>query len=252
MARIQRQELKHDEFVDSVDLIWAYVEENTQKVALMALAVIVAVVGIGWYVLHRQAQEEQAGLLLSEAIVAYEGQVQEGLPPLPGQEGRVFSSQEDKWKMAIEKFAAVHEQFSGTQAGEIARHYEGISRYRLGEREAAVEILEEVSLSRRREVASLAQLHLAGFYSEQGRADEAEKLYRALIAAPTTTVPKQTAQFALASLLADSRPGEARELYEQIKTEFPDTPIATTVTQRQELLPKSEPKEAATVEPAEQ
>lgn len=252
MARIQRQELKHDEFVDTVDILWSYVEENTQKVALMAVAVIVAAGGIAWYVLHQQAQEEQAGLLLSNAIVAYEGQVQEGLPPLPGQEGRIFTSQEEKWKAAAEKFAAVREQFPGTQAGEIARHYEGISRYRLGEREAAVEILEEVARSRRRDVASLAQLHLAGFYSGQGRADEAEKLYRGLIAAPSGTVPKQTAQFGLASLLAESRPEEARDLYEQIKAEFPDTPIATTVTQRQELLPKTQPGEAESVEPVEQ
>ena len=39
--------------------------------------------------------------------------------------------------------------------------------------------------------------------------------------------------------MAEKDPAEARQLYQQVKDEFPDTPIAAEVTRRLELLPES-------------
>lgn len=243
MARIQRRELKHDEFVDSVDNLRLYLEEHGRRVGLLAALVVLVAVSIGAYVWYTRAQEEKANILLSQAVVSFEAPVQEGLPPLPGQEGRIFSSQEEKWRTVAGKFAAVHEEHPRTKAGLIAKHYEGICKFRLGEQDAALALLEEVAGARDREVASLAKLHLAGLYIEVDRAEEAEELYRELIDSPTATVPKPAAQMDLAALLTLSDPAEARDLYEQVKTEFPDTNIAALAGQRQELLPETAPEE---------
>ena len=249
MAHIRRQDLKHDEFVDWVDHLWHYLEDNGPRVALFALLGLVGVVSVAGYYWYSTKQEDQANILLNEAVVSFEAPVQPGLPPLPGQEGRSFASEEDKWKMAGERFAAVFEQYPRTQAGLIARHYEGICKFRLGNREVALAILEEVSRAGNKEVSSLAKLHLADFYVDVDRAGDAEKLYRKLIAAPSTTVPLASARMGLAALLSESHPAEARELYEQIKTEFPNTAIATAATQRQELLPEPAPEQSEPPEP---
>lgn len=249
MARIQRQELKHDEFVDSMERLRVYLEEHGRRLGLLALLGVLGAVAIGGYLWNAREQEIQASILLTGAIQTFDAQVQAGLPPLPGQEDTIFSSEEAKWAAAVEKFSALHTKFPDTHAGLVARHYEGISRYRAGEKEEAVAILEEVTRSPNWDAAALAKLHLAGMYLEDGRGEEAEKLYRELVERPAVTVPEAIAQMDLAALLALDRPSEARELYEQIQTDSPDTQLAVIAGQQLEMLPEAEPEPKSVPEP---
>ena len=249
MARIQRQELKHDEFVDSMEQFRVYLEEHGRRLGLLALLVILGAVAIGGYLWNAREQEKQASIMLTGAIQTFNGQVQAGLPPLPGQESTVFSSEEAKWAAAVEKFSELHAKYPDTHAGLVARHYEGISRYRAGEMAEAVTILEEVARSSNWDAAALAKLHLAAMYLEVGRGDEAEKLYRELVERPAVTVPKAIAQMDLAALLSSDRPAEARELYEEIQSGSPDNPLAGTAGQRLEMLPAADPDPETAPEP---
>jgi hypothetical protein len=240
MARLHRKELKHDEFVDTVDRVLLYVEEHGRRLAALAVAIVLGSAAVGGYWWHSGQQAEKASIALGAAMVTFEAPVQAGLPSLPGQgTERVFSSEEEKWQAALEEFAAVREEYAGTQAGLLARHYEGVCKLRLGQQEPGLAALEEVSRASDPEVAALAKLHLAGFYQGVGREEEAEKFYRELSEKPTATVPKAVALFDLAALVAEKNPAEARQLYQQVKDEFPDTPIAAEVTRRLELLPES-------------
>ena len=238
MARIHRQDLKHDEFVDSVDHLWAYLEEHGRRLGLIALLVVLGSASIGAYIWNSRAQEEAAQILLTGAATTFNAQVQVGLPPLPGEESSVFSSEEAKWAAATEKFAAIYEQYPGTHAGLVARHYEGVSRYRAGESENGLAILEEVTHSGNQDAAALAKLHLAGFYLEANRAEDAESLYRDLIDHPSTTVPRAMAQMDLAAMLSADQPYEARELYEAIQADNPESVLSAAASRRMELLPK--------------
>lgn len=238
MARIHRKELKHDEFVDTVDRLWMYLEEHGRRLGLIALLVVLGAVSVGGYVWHIRAQEEAAQILLTGAAATFAARVQVGLPPLPGEEESVFSSEADKWAAATRKFAGIYEKYPGTHAGLVARHYEGVSRYRAGEKEEGIAILAEVTESGNRNAAALAKLHLAGFYLDAGRADEAESLYRELIEGSYVTVPQAVAQLDLAAMLSADRPDEARDLYEAIREDHPDSELAATASRRMGLLPK--------------
>lgn len=238
MARIRREELKKDEFVDAFDETLHYVEEHSRALLTLVLVVVLGGGSAGGYYWYTQRQEEQANVALNAALMTFEAPVQEGLPPLPGEGSRKsFSSEQEKYQAAAEEFARVRDDYARTQAALLARHYHAICQYRLGKREAAVKELEGLGRASNREVAARARFTLAGFYQELGRRGEAENLYRQLAEEPTRTVPRAMALLELANLQAETNPAQARQLYEQVKSEFPDSMIATEVSRRLDLLP---------------
>jgi len=83
----------------------------------------------------------------------------------------------------------------------------------------------------------MARFELAGLEDRTGQGDEAEKLYQQLIAKPTVLVPKPMVMLALAEHDFAKKPAEATKLYEQIKADYPDTPIAEAADQALALLP---------------
>jgi len=244
VARLKRQELKHDEFVDTVDELYLYLEEHGRRLLTLALVVLLggaAAGGLYWY--DRQ-QEQKAGAALGAALLTFEAPVQAGLPPLPGEAARkTFTSEEEKYQAAEKEFAAVRADFPRTRAARLAAHYQAVCQWERGELDSAFAGLEELARSRDRDAAALARFTLAGYYEVVGRAADAEKLYRELADRPSVTVPKASAQLALADLKASSDPAEARRLLEAVQAEFPDTAVAREVARRLELLPPA-PAEA--------
>lgn len=238
MARIQRHELKHDEFIDTFDQVLLYVEDHSRSLLVLGLAVVLAGGSLGGFYWYSRHQESLAGAALAEAQMTFEAPVQEGLPPLPGEgQEKTFASQQAKYEAAEKEFAAVRTDFPRTEAALLAKHYQAICQFRLGNSGAAVTALDELSGAADANVAALAQFHLAGMYETLGRPMEAEKLYRQLSARPTATVPRPLALVALADLQARVNPAEARRLYEQVKNEFPNSSIAADISRRLQMLP---------------
>ncbi len=81
MARLHRQDLKHDEFVDSMENLRLYLEEHGRRLGLIALLVVIASVTIGAYIWHSRALEREANIRLTGAVDTFNAQVQPGLPP---------------------------------------------------------------------------------------------------------------------------------------------------------------------------
>jgi hypothetical protein len=70
-----------------------------------------------------------------------------------------------------------------------------------------------------KEYGSLAKLALAGIAKSEGKTAEAEALLKELIDSPSTLVGKEQATIELASLIAATKPEEARKLLEPLRTE---------------------------------
>ncbi|HXE75847.1 MAG TPA: tetratricopeptide repeat protein [Candidatus Xenobia bacterium] len=237
MARLHRQELKHDEFIDTFDELLLYLEDNWRTLTTLALSVVLAGGGLGGFYFYSQRQEARAQAALSNALLTFQAPVRTGLPPLPGDTSRSFPNEKEKWDAAIKEFAAVRSDYPRTDAAQMAKHYEALSRYEAGQTDEAIKELEELSRGADRNVAALAKFHLAGMYEAKGRSADGEKLYRELAEQPTQTVPRELSQLALADLLAQSKPDEARQLYEKLKADFSGTPVADEVSRRLDLLP---------------
>ena len=106
----------------------------------------------------------------------------------------------------------------------------------MGKTDDAKKSLKDLANNDDQEVAALAQLELAGIDDRTRHDDDAVKLYQGLIAKPSVLVPKPVAMMALAQHYGQKNPAEAAKLYAQIKSEYPDTPIAEQADQALALL----------------
>jgi len=99
--------------------------------------------------------------------------------------------------------------------------------------------LQEAAANSDRNLAGLAQLALAGEYVKAGKLEEGARIYQELAARPTATVPEATAKLALADAYRATQPAKAREIYQQLATQFGSNPtIAQAMKDQMDSLPK--------------
>jgi TolA-binding protein len=72
----------------------------------------------------------------------------------------------------------------------------------------------------------MAQYQTSVIDTRTGKTDDAIKILRGLAAKSTVLVPKPVVQLDLAALLQKSNPQEAITLYQQVKKDYPDSPVA--------------------------
>ena len=97
--------------------------------------------------------------------------------------------------------------------------------------------MKEVASTHNEDLAALAKLALAAVYRDANRNKEALDLYNQLIAKPTRSVGKTTAQMELADMYSSTQqPAEAKRVYEQIQKENPASEVAQLATQKLQQL----------------
>ncbi len=214
MARITRKELKTDKFALEVEQTVDFFEEHrTEIVRYGAAALVVAalVVLVFVYRAHQHGLRQEA---LAKAIAVQEAPVTTA--PQPGTPIS-FATQDAKDKEATKVFSELAAKDSGSDEGYIAEYYLGCiaaDQDRLGEAEKRFSSVAESAGAR---YASLARLSLGQVYFAEGKAALGEKTLRSLMEHPTVFVSKEQATVTLASLLAPSKPAEARKLIEPLR-----------------------------------
>ena len=170
-------------------------------------------------------------MALGHALQVYQAPVTSaGQPPMPGTSS--FASAQERAKAARAEFAKVAENYSHTNSGRIARYFMGLADNEAGNTVAAEKELQQVADSGHSDVAALAKFALASTYRSQGKDAQAVALYKDLMEHPTNTVPKSQAQLALASVYEQKQPQEARNLYQQVQKENPDSAVGQMAASR--------------------
>lgn len=241
MARVSRRELKEDEFISGFEETLEFLETQWEMVLALVLVVLVGGAALGGLWWHAQRQEQRASLALAEALDVYSAPILAAPGGLPGYVGPSFFSQKEKFEAAEKEFARLRQDFSDTSIAVTAKHYQALARWELGRHEEALGMLEEVSRAANPERGALAAFHLANWYQKLGRREDAIRLYGKLADYPTASVPRPLALLALADLYAPTQPEEARPLYEEVKRTLGDTPLASQVERRLDLLPPVSP-----------
>jgi len=236
---ISPKELKRDRFVETVEHGAEYAFSHARNVWLTvgAAALILAAV-FGWRFWSAQ-QSQKASIALDDAMKTFQARIRApGEPEEPGE--TTFVVEKIKYQEAQKKFDAVAREYSLTQQGTFARYYSALCALHLNEPDKAGADLRSLASGSDAEVASLAKLSLAEMASEAGKTDEAAKYLTDLIDHPTALVPKARAEMALAALYHKTKPAEAARLYQQIKKEFPESPLAEEADRKlSELGPSS-------------
>jgi predicted negative regulator of RcsB-dependent stress response len=228
---ISRKELKQDRIAETFVHGVEAVESHQKQVWMIGGAVLVILLAVFGWRFYSEQQTVKATAALEDAMKVFNARIRAaGEPEEPGE----ITYVEDKFKYmdAAKKFADVANKYSLTRPGQMSRYYAGLSFAQVGNFAEAKKWLGDVESSRDDEMAALARYQLAKVSAQTGGGAEAEKLFQALIAKPTTMVPKQVSMMALAEYYAQKNPAQAVKIYTQIKAEFPDSAASDQAEER--------------------
>ena len=231
-----RHQLKQDAFsrvtIDAAERTahWSVEHRSTLTISAVVVAVVLTAVIGGWYYLG--AQDEKASFDLSKAVRTMDTQLRPaGTPEQP--DFPTFTSAKERAQAAQKQFQAIVDQYPHTRTADMAHYFLGVTAADLSDNAAAERNFKDVISAGNREVAAVAKAALASLYGQTNRVKEAVALYQDLIAKPTTSVSKVTAQLSLAGLYHSSnQPLEAKRIYEQIKKENPAGEASQLATQK--------------------
>lgn len=236
---ISRRELKQDKVRETFEHGAEAVLSHTRLAFIAILAVIIAASAyLGWnFYYDRQSTQAQAALddamKVFNAVIPIPGQ-----PTLPGE--LTYTDSSKRAQDAQLKFTAVAAQYPRTNPGKLARYYSALCLMDLDRLNQASEELKKLDAGSDKELAALAQYQTALIAERTGKRDEAIKTLRALSTAGSILVPKPMVLIELAGILGQSDPKQATAIYEQLKKDYPNTPIADQADRGLELLaPKS-------------
>jgi tetratricopeptide (TPR) repeat protein len=224
--KVEREQLKHDRFVEEVTHSVEYAVGHKKQVTLYgSIAVAVVVVGFGaWYYMGKQAEARQADL--REAILIQDAAVGPGSNPYL----KTFPSQAEKEAAALKAFSALAAKHGSNEVGAVAKYYQGVIYADQGKYAEAETNFKAAIDTGDKDYGSLAKYSLAQMYARQNKKDEAEKLLRSLVGSPTILVSKEQAEIELAKLIAPAKPDEAKKLLEPLRTSERSTVSRWAVT----------------------
>lgn len=233
---ISRKELKTDEIRETLAHGADAVLSHKQLTVYILLAAVLVAIGIFGWQTYTERQTVKATAAYDDAMKSFQARIRTaGEPAQPGE--TTYIDDKNKYSDAAQKFAAVNAKYGHTRPGQLAAYYAALSDEKLGKNDEAKKWLQGLSESGVEDFAAMARFELAQLNDRMGQGDEAVKLYKQLIAKPVVLVPKPVVMLALAEHYGAKNPAEATKLYTQIKSDYPDTPIADQATQEMNLLP---------------
>jgi predicted negative regulator of RcsB-dependent stress response len=237
LARISRKELKQDEVVLEVGNVVEFVQEHRDRLIIGGI-VLVVLVAVGWggYAFYSN-RVTGANEGLGKALETYHAPVRPvSLSDSPNQV--TFTTEQLRADAALRQFEPVADKYSMMRAGKLARYYVGLCDVDLGNLPEADKNLNAAVSASDSYVQPLARLALAGVQARENKAADAEQSFRYLVDHPSDSVPKVTAQLALADFLGGSKPAEAEKIYKELEAGKPDVQVSDLIQKQRSGIAK--------------
>ncbi len=210
----KRHELREDQVITFYARAWDYFDKNRTVVYGVVAGLVLVVLGIIGYVVYQNQQEEKAQQLLGQIVGVYEaGRYREALDGAEGQPGLL----------------AVADDYGSTDAGNLARFYAADALFNLGEYDQALRQFSAFD-AEANIIGASAVAGEAAVYEMQENFREAAAHYReaALLFENDLTSPRYLLD-AARNYEAAGDYAAARQAYETIRTDFPESTQATGV-----------------------
>ena len=222
--RLNRQTIKHDKFIDEVEVAYASLRQNRQRLIGIAIAVLAILAIAGGIYMYQQKQEGEAQLLLADAINV----MQKPLATEQGAPADAFKSEAERSAKAEAMFKQVADKYRGRDAADIASLYLAQMDVERGNAKDARPKFEAFLQSHPKHIlAGAAQMSLFEIELGSGETQKVVDSVNQQLAQDDPRVPKD----ALLGLLArtyesQGQEAKARDAYQRIINEYPDSPYA--------------------------
>ena len=238
---ISRKELKTDEFRETLAHGAEAVMSHQQLTLYLVVgAAVVALAIFGWR-FYSERETVKAAAAYDDAMKVFKARIRTAGEPAGDPNEVTYVDEKNKYQDADKKFEAVAKEYPRTRPGQISAYYAALCLEHLNRDPEAAKWLDQVMHSGEDDFASLARLEMAQLDDRNNKPADAEKIYQDLVAHPSVFVSKPVALMAFADHYRQAKNfAEAAKLYNEIKTEFPDSNLAQQAGQQLDLIsPKS-------------
>jgi tetratricopeptide (TPR) repeat protein len=234
---ILRKDLKRDEvretLVHGADAVMSH---QTGLAYLLGIAALVLVLVLGWR-FYSERQTVKATAAFDDAMKVFQARIRTPGEPAGDPAEVTYVADQNKYDDANKKFTGVALKFKHTRPGQLAGYYAALSLEKLNRNEDARKWLEGIAGQGGADFSAMTRFELAQVDEKVGKGPDAAKIYQQLIDKPATLVPKPVVMLALADYYRKANPAEALKLYNQVKSQYPNTPASQQADQDLEFLP---------------
>jgi TolA-binding protein len=211
-TKMSRHELKEqDEITTSLQRFteFAFARKKELTIGLAAIAALAVVVFAWSYFSGRRNAAAQTQL--SHAIAIYNDTTN-------------ITSDKERYERTIAEAQKTLDQYSSLPAGRIAQYYIALSQEGLADTAKATQTLQEVIQRGDGSIKAVAQFALGAIYKKHGETQKAIDVYKQLY--ETGGYSKAAVAYELATLYeANNQVDQAKEFYQKLVTEYPDSPF---------------------------
>lgn len=235
MKSKERQHLKENELVHTIESARDFLETRQRSIVGVVIGIVVLAVAVIGFMMYRSSTQGRGSDLLAEAMVALNARVvptgttgEENLPAgaTLGATG-TFSTEDAKLKAALPKLKAAADAYPDSISGITARYHMAGALASLGRNEEAIKEFDEVVA--RSGASSLygrmARLGKADTQAHAGQLDAAITTWKEMASANADDLPVDAILIELArAYVQKGNTEEARKTFTQIVDQHPNSP----------------------------
>jgi len=242
--RLTRKEIKRDEFADVVGRGVEYAGGHIRTISYAIGGLLLLVLlGVGIYY-WRARQNEAASRALAEAAKVYQAPVTAAgaTPDDPSQPS--FATEEARRAKAKPLLAKVRDDYGSTKAAGVAGLYLAQIAADEGKLDEARKLWSEFADGNKGSMlAAEARLNVIALDRKQGKGEEVVKDLRAMLEKGDAPLPQDVILHELGLTLEElKRPQEAIQSYQRILDEFPQSPFRGDAQQKVAALDPTRPQ----------
>jgi tetratricopeptide (TPR) repeat protein len=213
---------------------------RSETTGLIAVAVVVAALAIGYFGWRERVQTKAHGLL-AQAMAVQDARV--GPPPAPGTPagGLYFPTERERSQAALTKFKIAADAYPSTDAGVYARYQEGATSLALGSTPGAMTAYEQViKESGDNFYGQMARLGLAEAQVRAGQYDPAINTFKELAQRKDGPLPVDGILMQLGrTYLEAGKRADAQQTFNRLVEEYPESPYTGEARKEIETLKKT-------------
>src|SRR5262245_12242584 len=205
-----RHELKEqDEITTSLEKFVEFSVNRKNELIIAGAALVVIVVGLFGWSYYRTNRNNNAQMQLAKVFRAYDD---------------TSKPEKERFETTIAEAQKTVDAYGSLPAGAIAQYYIGLSQESLGDTAKATQSLESAIARGDSTIKGAAQFALAGIQKKHGQGPKAIETYKQLY--ESGDYSKAAVAYELAALYESTdQPNQARDYYQKIVTDFPDSPF---------------------------